>query len=122
MGNKQKRWNISLEKGTEIAHSALITILNEKKNKKMPLNELIHEMNEKTKHYKIHIDKKYNLMSKFLKTNYNGIIPFLDTYTIYGISTKSKIISVQLLETELKDCDIKSPLKRITNEKDWVFI
>ena len=71
MGHKLN-WNISLEKGTEIAHSALISILNEQKNKKMPLNELIHLMNERTKHHKVHISKKYNFMSKFIKANFKG--------------------------------------------------
>jgi len=119
MGHKLN-WNISLEKGTEIAHSALISILNEQKNKKMPLNELIHLMNERTKYHKVHVSKKYNFMSKFIKANFRGVIPFLDSYTIYGISDTKKKIMVHLLETELKEYG--SPLKRITSENEWVFV
>ena len=119
MGHKQN-WNISLEKGTGIAHSALISILNEQKNKKMPLNELIHLMNERAKCHKVHVSKKYNFMSKFIKANYKGVIPFLDSYTIYGISTIKKHIMVHLLETELQSYG--SPLKRITSENEWVFV
>ena len=59
-------------------------------------------------------------MSKFIKSNYKGVIPFLDSYTIYGISDTKKNITIHLLESELKDYG--SPLKRITSENEWVFV
>jgi len=58
MGHNYK-WNISLERGIEIAHTLIIDILRES-TKPLPLNELVFLLNSRSKEYKIHNNKKQN--------------------------------------------------------------
>ena len=46
MVQKNIRWNISKEKGEKIAHDNIIDILNESKNNKLLLSELIVLLNQ----------------------------------------------------------------------------
>ena len=62
MGYKSFKWNISSEKGMEIAHEKIIEILREKKPS-TSLNELVTLLNLRTKNYKIHPNKKHNWIS-----------------------------------------------------------
>lgn len=119
MGHNKIKWNISLEKGIEIAHKIIIEILREK-NKPTQLNDLIYLLNNRTKIYKISNNKKDNCFAKYLRVIHGGIIKFLDTYSIYGIIYENTNISVMLLEDLLED-DHK-PIKNITKDNDWVFI
>ena len=121
MGHNNFKWNISKEKGIEIAHTLLIEILNEQ-TKPMPLNELVFLLNSRSKEYKIHSNKKHNCFTKYLKVVHGGVIRFLDDYNIYGIIKKSDEIKVVLIKDLLEDFNIKSPLKRITKDNEWVFV
>jgi len=121
MGHNNFKWNISEEKGIEIAHTLLIKILNEQ-TKPMPLNELVFLLNSRSKEYKIHSNKKHNCFTKYLKAVHGGVVKFLDDYNIYGIIKKSDEIKVVLIKDLLEDFDIKSPLKRITKDNEWVFV
>ena len=121
MGHNNFKWNISKEKGIEIAHTLLIKILNEQ-TKPMPLNELVFLLNSRSKEYKIHSNKKHNCFTKYLKVVHGGVIRFLDDYNIYGIIKKSDEIKVVLIKDLLEDFNIKSPLKRITKDNEWVFV
>ena len=121
MGHNNFKWNISKEKGIEIAHTLIIEILNEQ-NKPMPLNELVFLLNSRSKEYKIHSNKKHNCFTKYLKVVHGGVVNFLDNYNIYGIIKKSDEIKVLLIKDLLEDFDIKSPLKRITKDNEWVFV
>lgn len=121
MGHNNFKWNISEEKGIEIAHTLLIEILNEQ-NKPMPLNELVFLLNSRSKEYKIHSNKKHNCFTKYLKVVHGGVVNFLDDYNIYGIIKKSDEIKVVLIRDLLEDFDIKSPLKRITKDNEWIFV
>ena len=115
MGHNQ--WNINSKEGIEIAHSTIIDILRESKNPIL-LSELVTLLNDRTKKYKIHSNKKKNTLSKYLKSNHGGILQFLDDYVIYGIIKKNNIIHVTLLEDLLDN----NPLKRITRDNEWVFV
>ena len=121
MGHNNLKWNISEERGIEIAHTLLIEILNEQ-TKPMPLNELVFLLNSRSKEYKIHSNKKHNCFTKYLKVVHGGVVNFLDNYNIYGIIKKSDEIKVLLIKDLLEDFDIKSPLKRITKDNEWVFV
>ena len=120
MGHNYK-WNISLEKGIEIAHTLIIDILRES-NKPLSLNDLVFLLNSRSKEYKIHNNKKHNCFTKYLKVRHGGVVSFLDDYNIYGIMKKGSEIEILLLEDILEDYDIKSPLKRITRDNEWVFV
>tara|TARA_B100001123_G_C14733237_1_gene797769 strand:- start:145 stop:513 length:369 start_codon:yes stop_codon:yes gene_type:complete len=121
MGHNNLKWNISEEKGNEIAHTLLIEILNDQ-NKPMPLNELVFLLNNRSKQYKIHSNKKHNCFTKYLKTVHGGVVKFLDDFNIYGIIKNGNDIKVVLIRDLLEDFDIKSPLKRITRDNDWVIV
>ena len=120
MGHNYK-WNISLERGIEIAHTLVIEILSESLKPK-PLNELVFLLNSRSKGYKIHNNKKHNCFTKYLKVRHGGVVNFLDDYNIYGIIKKSDEIQVVLMRDLLEDFDIKSPLKRITRDNEWVLV
>jgi len=121
MGHNHFKWNISEEKGIEIAHTLITEILKET-NKPMPLNELVFLLNSRSKEYKIHSNKKHNCFTKYLKVVHGGVVNFLDDYNIYGIIKKKDEIKVVLMEDLLEDFDIINPPKRITKDNEWVFI
>ena len=119
MGHNKIKWNITLEKGIEIAHSTIIDILRENMCP-TPLNELVILLNSRTKHYKIHNQKKHNCFVKYLKVNYGGIISFLDNYHVYGIKNQDESIHVVLLEDLLEDEGL--PIKQIIKDNEWIFV
>jgi hypothetical protein len=119
MGHNKIKWNISLEKGIEIAHKTIIEILREQ-TEPIKLNELIFLLNNRTKIYKISNNKKNNCFVKYLRVNHGGIIKFLDKYCIYGLIYDNSNISVILLEDLLEDGN--EPIKNITKDNDWIFI
>jgi len=121
MGHNNYKWNISLEKGIEIAHTLLINILRESK-KPLPLNELVFLLNSRSKEYKIHNNKKHNCFTKYLKVRHGGVVSFLDDYNIYGIMKTGDKIDILLLEDLLEGFDMTSPLKRITRDNEWVLV
>jgi len=120
MGHNLK-WNITKERGIEIAHTLLIGILSES-SKPQPLNELVFLLNSRSKEHKIHSNKKHNCFTKYLKVNHGGIINFLDDYNIYGIIKKGSEIKVVLMRDLLDNFDVKSPIKRITRDNEWVIV
>ena len=120
MGHNNLKWNISNEKGIEIAHTLIISILRETTNP-LPINELIFLLNSRGKKYNIHHNKKHNCFTKYLKVRHRGIINFLDDYNIYGIVQKGNDIKVILVEG-YEFFDINSNLKRITRDNEWVMV
>ena len=115
-------WNISSEKGFHLIHNSMIEILNEQPKKMMKLNEFVYLLNSRTKHHKIHNNKRHNCITKYIRSNYGGIQKFIDDYSIYGISNKGGETYVHLLEKEMKDFDINEIHRRITKDCDWIFI
>jgi len=120
MGHNNLKWNISIEKGIEIVHTLIISILREFENP-LPLNELIFLLNSRGKEYTIHLNKKHNCFTKYLKVRHGGIINFLDDYHIYGIIKKENNIKVVLVEG-YETFDVNSNLKRITRDNEWVMV
>ncbi len=115
-------WNITKEKGFEIIHMNIIEILREQPKKSIPLDQLVTLLNERTKYLKIHSSRKYNTLSKYIKMNYNGIVHFLDDYTMYGIDRNNKQLVVHLFENELEDFNLHNLSLRITKDSEWVFV
>ena len=100
----------------------MIEILNEQPKKMMKLNEFVYLLNSRTKHHKIHNNKRHNCITKYIRINYGGIQKFIDDYSIYGISKNGGETCVHLLEKEMKDFDINEIHRRITKDCDWIFI
>ena len=119
MGHNYK-WNISVEKGIELAHLLIIDILRESANP-TPLHELVNLLNSRSK-YKLHNNKKHNCFSKYLKSTHGGVVSFLDDYNIYGIINDSDQITVVLLEDLLDEFDSKNSVKIRGSDNGWVFV
>tara|TARA_B100000575_G_C23005912_1_gene579555 strand:- start:238 stop:609 length:372 start_codon:yes stop_codon:yes gene_type:complete len=116
------QWNLSDDKCSEIIHLTLIDLLNERKDKIIPLNQLIELLNARTWIYKIHNQRKYNTFSKYLKHKHNGILNFIELFNIYGVIKTDKQIFVQLYPNLINLSDIKHIKKRITKDSEWVII
>ena len=116
------KWKFSDEKCCEIVHLTIIDLLNEKKNKTLPLNELVILMNSRTRLYKISNHKKYNSFSKYLKLKHGGFVNFVENYNIYGIIKTDKQISVRLYPNLVELANIKNIEKRITKDSEWTII
>ena len=122
MFHNSLQWNFPDEKCREIVHLTIIDLLNEKKNKTLPLNELAILMNSRTRLYKINNNKKYNSFSKYLKLNHGGFLNFVENYNIYGIIKTEKHILVQLYPNLVELTNIKNMEKRITKDSEWIMI
>jgi len=120
MVQKNIRWNISKEKGEKIAHDTIIDILNESKNNKLLLSELIVLLNQKTKNIKLTNHRKNKKFSFYIKNVYGSIKDFLDNYSFYGLTFDNSSIYVSLIDSEL----IKSNLTAsIINEyREWTIV
>jgi hypothetical protein len=119
MGHNRLKWNISIEKGIEIAHSIITDILSENKNP-VSIDELIFLVNNRAKKYKIHNNRKHNCFTKYLTINHGGIVNFLDSYTSYGIINKENKDYVILIPDNL--LENINPIKSITKDSDWIFV
>lgn len=120
MVHKNNKWNISKERGEEIAHKYIIEILSDAKKNMMPLSELVIYLNQRTKHIKIINHQKKKPLSVYLKCVYGSIINFMDNFTFYGVIQNGADIKIKLLEEELA----YQPLnKKILNEhKEWILV
>ena len=73
------KWNISLEKGTEIAYSTLKDILLSSQDFKVNKNILIDILIEKTKDLSIKNYKKRKNILTFLNINYGSFEKYIDS-------------------------------------------
>ena len=114
----QYLWNINLEKAVTLAHSTIIGILKEI-DEPIHLSELVILLNKRTQDIVFHQNKKRNYFSKYLKSNYGGVLKFLDDHNIYGVITNKNTIKVILIDELFKLSDIKYIC---TNDNEWVFV
>ena len=120
MVQKNIRWNISKEKGEKIAHDTIIDILNESKNNKLLLSELIVLLNQRTKKIKLTNHKKNKQFSFYIKNVYGSMTDFLDNYSFYGLTFVNSIIYVSLIDTELIKTNLTSSI--ISEYKEWTMV
>jgi len=121
MVHKNNKWNISKEKGEEIAHRYIIEILQDSKHNMISLSELSILLNQRTKHIKFIQYSKKKPMSVYMRCSYGNIINFLDNFTIYGVINNDTDIQIKLLDTEITTK--KFIEQNIMNEhKDWILI
>jgi len=121
MVHKNNKWNISKEKGEEIAHRYIIEILQDSKHNMISLSELSILLNQRTKHIKFIQYSKKKPMSVYMRCSYGNIINFLDNFTIYGVINNDSDIQIKLLDTEITTK--KFIEQNIMNEhKDWILI
>ena len=121
MSQNSIQWNYSEEKIFEIIHLALIDILKEMKDKTCHLKQLVSLLNSKSKVNRISNDRKYNLFSKYLKIEHNGILNFIEDYNFYEIIRKEQKIFVKLHEELINKKDLNWG-KRITKDSEWILV
>ena len=76
MGNY--KWNIDLEKGTQIAKETIIEIIKEN-NYLIDFNKLIILLNQRTKYLNLKNNNIKRTITNFLKYNYKGTLHFIET-------------------------------------------
>ena len=114
-------WNLSDDKCFEIVHLTVIDILSEKHGNILSLNNLVENLNSRTKIYKLHNSKRLNMFSKYLKIEYGGVIKFLETFNFYSIIRNEKDIYIKLYKNLVNLDNIKEG-KRITKDSEWIII
>jgi hypothetical protein len=114
-------WNLSDDKCFEIVHLTIIDILSEKHGNIISLNNLVENLNSRTKIYKLHNSKRLNMFSKYLKIEYGGVLKFLENFNFYGITRNEKDIYVKLYKNLVNLDNIKEG-KRITKDSEWIII
>ena len=116
------KWNLSENRCIKIIQMTLVDALSERSDKTLPLNKLIELMNSRTKIYKLSNDKKYNSFSKYLKSEYNGILNFIESYNFYDIIKTERHIFIKLYPNLVDLNDLESCKKRITRDNEWIVI
>ena len=121
MVQKNSKWNISKERGEEIAHRYIIEILKDSKYNTLPLSDLVILLNQRTKHIKFINHSKKKPLSVYLRCTYGNIINFLDKFSIYGLIKNNADIQVKLFDGQL--IYNKSVNQHILQEyKEWIII
>ena len=115
------KWNFPDDKCFEIIHLTIIDILSEKHGNILPLNNLVENLNLRTKIYKLHPSKRLNMFSKYLKIEYGGVLKFLENFNFYSIIRNEKDIRVKLYKNLVNLDNIKEG-KRITKDSEWIII
>jgi hypothetical protein len=121
MSQNSIKWNFPEEKIFEIIHLDLIDILGTKEDKTCHLKKLVPLLNSKSKVNRINDDRKYNLFSKYLKIEHNGILNFIEDYNFYEIIRRENKIFVKLHE-ELVNKENFNSGKRITKDSEWILV
>jgi len=121
MVHKTSKWNISISKGEEFAHKYLIEILRENPNNTLSLQELIIQLNNRTKHIHFINNHKKKPFSVYIRDVYGSIINFLDKFLMYGILFKNEKKYIMLMEDYLKYNNYKESDNKI-NYNEWEFI
>jgi len=114
-------WNLSDDKCFEIVHLTVIDILSERNGNILSLNNLVENLNSRTKIYKLHNTKRLNMFSKYLKIEYGGVLKFLENFNFYGITRDEKDIYIKLYKNLVNLDNIKEG-KRITKDSEWIII
>jgi hypothetical protein len=114
-------WNLSDDKCFEIVHLTIIDILSEKHGNIISLNNLVENLNSRTKIYKLHNSKRLNMFSKYLKIEYGGVLKFLENFNFYSIIRNEKDIYIKLYKNLVNLDNIKED-KRITKDSEWIII
>ena len=121
MVHKNDKWNISKEKGVQIAHKYIIEILHDHNDNMTSLSNLVILMNQRTKHIKLTNKSVRKPLSVYLRNTYGSIVKFLDNYSIYGIIKNGTDIYIKLLEQNSgSHPSIESPI--LKEKDDWILI
>ena len=107
MGHKNYKWNISKEKGSKMAYNLIETILKERTDYMIDIDELTFILNNRTKTTKLTNNNKSKNMTNYIKVVFGGILNFIDDYDDLSlqIGEKGSQIKLTIIETN-----------------DWIFV
>jgi len=103
MVHKNYKWNISEEEGRDIIYNIVETLLNERSNKTIEVNELVYLLNNRTKDMDIRNNNKKKNISNFIKTICGGIIKFIDDYDHFLLVINENYTHVKLNQIEINE-------------------
>ena len=103
MVHKNYKWNISEEEGRDIVYNNIETLLNERSNKTIEIEELIFLLNNRTKNIDIRNNNKKKNLSNFIKVICGGMVNFLDDYSMFMLDINEKHTFVKLNQIETND-------------------
>ena len=103
MFHKNYKWNISKEKGTNFVFNIIQTILIEKQNNSIDLDELLFLINNRSKSMNLMNNNKKKNLTNYIKNVFGGIIQFIDSYDEFMILKKTNKTIIQLNNLEMSD-------------------
>ena len=107
MVHKNYKSNLSKEKGRRLIFNMIDTILKERKDQKIHIDELHFLLNNRTKNMSIMNNTKKKNMSNFIKVVFGGLINFIDNYDDFLLQIKNSNTLIRLNKLDISD---------------WVFI
>lgn len=116
MVHKNYKWNISKKEGEKVALLSIKEILQEQKQHNIQIDELIFLLNNRTKYIKLYNNKKKKNITNFIKTNFGGMVIFLELHNEFIITKQNNEINVKLNDSTNKDEIIYNHLN------EWVFV
>ena len=103
MVHKNYKWNLSKERGRRLIFNTIDTILKERKDHKIHIDELHFLLNNRTKNTNIMNNKKKKNIHNFMKVVYGGLIQFLDDYDEFMLKKVNDGYIVELNNIESND-------------------
>ena len=103
MVHKNYKWNVSKEKGRRIIFSLIETILKEKIDESIHIDELDFLLNNRTKQKDFLNNNKKKNIRNFIKVVFGGLIRFIDDYDEFLLKKINDGFIVQLNNLESED-------------------
>jgi len=103
MVHKNYKWNLSKEKGRRMIFNMIESILKERKDQSIHIDELNFLLNNRTKNTKIMNNNKKKNIHNFIKVVYGGLIHFLDDYEEFMLRRVNDGYMVELNNLEIND-------------------
>jgi len=116
------QWNLTKERCFDIINITLIEILNERRDRVMPLDKLVVQLNSRTKKYDLH--KKYSF-SRYLKIEHKGLLNFIESYNFFGVTRMAGKSPGQVfvkIYNELINHDNLNESYRFTKDSEWMIV
>ena len=103
MVHKNYKWNLSKEEGSKFVFNIIQTILIEKQNNSIDLDELLFLINNRSKSMNLMNNNKKKNLTNYIKNVFGGIIQFIDSYDEFMILKKTNKTIIQLNNLEMSD-------------------
>ena len=103
MGHKNYKWNLSKEKGRKIIFTMIESILREKKDHSIHIDELHFLLNNRTKNTIIMNNNKKKTIQNFIRVVYGGLTQFIDDYEEFMLKKVNDGYIVKLNSSELNE-------------------